>query len=241
MIKKTLIGVLAAFIASTYKTLPFVYVGSWYYIIFKTMILRRWSYLKAGKKIVNGITPKNGSLAVFTPIPYHTYVAPMEIDMYMHKSNSTYFSDFDLARSLLLVEVLQKGFYNCVDNDDKDFKSSGIKNIPVVPLGKVECYFKKELKLFEKVEIRCKIMAWDEKWLYIVGKFIKRKGNEEIVCSIGVAKYVFKHGRRTLPPELLVKKSELLNDEVKAECKKNIKLFEHGASQEDLEKACEDY
>ncbi|KMQ47769.1 HotDog domain [Trichophyton rubrum] len=80
-------------------------------------------------------------------------------------------------------------------------------------LGSVYCTFKKEIKSFEKYEMRTKIAGWDEKWLYILTFFLrfpKRKGEPKVLLAVGVSKYVVKKGRKTVRPENVLRASGLL-------------------------------
>lgn len=153
--------------------------------------------------------------------------------MFLHKSNSTYFVDLDFARLKLLCIVLQKGFLSYVENEHKDFKLKSIFNNLHIPVASVECSFKKELKMFEKYDVISKIGGWNEKWLFVVSKFVKHK--DQRIVAIAVTKYVFKKGRITVPPATIMERSGLLTKEAEAENEKNIKLFDHFANTEVIE------
>jgi hypothetical protein len=45
----------------------------------------------------------------FQPLITRTHTLLLEIDYYMHKSNSTYYSDLDVSRTHLLLALLQQG------------------------------------------------------------------------------------------------------------------------------------
>ena len=103
-------------------------------------------------------------------------------------------------------------------------------------LGGVTCSFKKEIKPFEPYEIWTRVLSWDHKWLYLVSHVAKRgatkptsyslqpwrkvqigqtqqcngKDPQSAIFATSIAKYVFKQGRRTVPPEDILTMSDLL-------------------------------
>lgn len=107
-------------------------------------------------------------------------------------------------------------------------------------LGGVTCHFKREIKPHQAFEIWTRVLCWDRKWLYLVSHFVeerkvkpkgytlqpwkkgnprsddgKRKGDVEktphpAIFASSIAKYVFKEGRLTVPPETVLEHSNLL-------------------------------
>lgn len=80
-------------------------------------------------------------------------------------------------------------------------------------LGSVYCNFKKEIRPFERYEVRSKLVSWDQKWMYIITYFIgreKRKGAGKTLLAMGISKYVMKKGRLTIRPERILRASGLL-------------------------------
>ncbi|KAK9333720.1 hypothetical protein V1520DRAFT_331547 [Lipomyces starkeyi] len=129
----------------------------------------------------------------------------MECDLNGHKSNSTYFSDLDIARTDLMVDV----FKNMLLSTKKE---SGIW--PYIPLGAVVSIFRREIKPFVKYNIKSKIIGWDEKWLFVVSRF--ELAGSTNTCAISLSKYVFKLGRRTITPQDALKQCGLWSPEVEA-------------------------
>lgn len=137
-------------------------------------------------------------------------MALLETDYNLHKSNSTYFSDLDVARSDLLAalraEAIRGGLYR------------EYKNGVMVLLAGTSCTFKREIKPGVAFDMQSRILAWDRKWLYVVTHFVERKkGNEAkifrpwekpeeapkspVVYATAISKCVVKAGRLTVPPE----------------------------------------
>ncbi|MCJ1479691.1 hypothetical protein MMC13_008377 [Lambiella insularis] len=104
-------------------------------------------------------------------------------------------------------------------------------------LGGVTCSFRKEIKPYECFEIWTRVLTWDRKWLYLVSHVMRKgvvqperyllqpwkkskSGNgpgsngksipHGAIFATSVAKYVFKQGRMTIPPETMLEVSELL-------------------------------
>lgn len=109
-----------------------------------------------------------------------------------------------------------------------------------IGLGAVFCSFRKEIGPLQGYEMWSRILAWDRKWLYIVTHFVVKgkvrptawdgrrmgptrgrvqradgSGEGEVdfskyVCATAISKYVFKLGRFTVHPALVVDAAGLL-------------------------------
>lgn len=121
---------------------------------------------------------------MYTPIP--------EIDYNGHKSNSTYFADFDMARTQLITCLLRHGIRNVSSRKHLDLPDGEVRvgvedgNVPEqskarklgpaifnVFLGAVSCHFKKEIKPYERFDIWTRTLTWDKKWVYQVSHMVK--------------------------------------------------------------------
>lgn len=223
-----------ALAASSYKTLPFSYMIRFYSLVVKHLVLRRRQYLTQ-KENTYGIGKHK--LDIFRAVTYSTYASPLEIDMYLHKSNSTYFTDLDIARTSLVCVVFQRLFMRYWNNENGEFKRKSLQNCPYVPVGTVQCVFKREIKLFECYDITSNVMAWDQKWLYVMLKFVLSNGK---LCAIGITKYVFKKkGRITMRPREFIAECGLYNEEVEKINQENYKLVSQLESSQDLEELAE--
>lgn len=92
----------------------------------------------------------------------------MDCDFNIHKSNSTYFADFDIARSHLVPLLCGGGIRKIRQRLLKDKDRFGIM------LGSVHCSFRKEIKPLQGYEIWTRLLAWDKKWLYLVSHVVER-------------------------------------------------------------------
>jgi hypothetical protein len=150
--------------------------------------------------------------------------ALMECDYNMHKSNSTFFSDMDINRAQLLLNLFPRlpRWAPEIGTDTPGGKKA--ERIISVALGGTSCVFKREIKPLQRYEIWSRVLSWDTKWLVLITYFVKagthksvmrslRKGEErkdgsdaqKAILAVGVSRYVFKDGRRTAPPEEVLK------------------------------------
>ncbi|KAK6198153.1 uncharacterized protein RJT21DRAFT_55239 [Scheffersomyces amazonensis] len=220
-----------ALLVSSHKTVPFAYFFRFYYHVFRSWIFTRLAFLSNARKNTNDLPD-----GLFTWITLSTRVSPLEIDMYIHKSNSTYFLDLDIARTKLVLRIFQATWWNHYDNISKEYKSTGLANIPYAPIGTVKCTFKKELKVFEQFDIKSRVFAWDSKWLFIISKFVTVRKGQEKVHAIAMTKYVFKkNGRITIKPEEMIAEGGFLTEEVKKQNEINYQLVTHLVSTDQLE------
>lgn len=230
-----ILKVLAAIFAlSTYKTLPFAYMARFYFQVGKHLVRKRGQYIKT-KENTYGVGKHK--LDIFRAVKYSTYASPMEIDMYLHKSNSTYLVDLDIARTKMVVIVFQKLFMRYWGNENGEFKRQSLQNSPFIPVATVECVFANEILVFQRYDIISSVMAWDNKWLYVLLKFVTPKGK---LCCVCVTKYVFKKkGRITMRPREFIEEIGLYNDDVEKINAENIKLVDHLGSSEGLKEFAE--
>ncbi|KAK1976480.1 capsule polysaccharide biosynthesis protein [Colletotrichum cereale] len=160
--------------------------------------------------------------SVFRPVVTPSSAALLEMDYNLHKSNSTYFSDLDVARTDLLAalraEAIRGGLY-------KEYK-----NGVMVLLAGTSCTFKKEINPGAAFDMHSRVLTWDRKWLYVVTHFVeKRKGAElytyqpwkkpvegktasksPVVFATAISKCVVKAGRLTVPPEKFLRAAGVL-------------------------------
>ncbi|KAH9232927.1 hypothetical protein K456DRAFT_1838181, partial [Colletotrichum gloeosporioides 23] len=153
---------------------------------------------------------------LFLPAISATRSPMLECDHNMHKSNSTYFTDLDMSRGNISLVLFRKPFN----------PFPGPKNFIMI-LGGADCVWRKEIAPYEAYELWTRVLAWDEKWIYLVSHFVKAgkfvpseyamkpsstakkgrsRGNTEsdpskAVFASSIARYVFKNGRKTVPPE----------------------------------------
>lgn len=136
---------------------------------------------------------------------YWQYTSLMEMDFNFHKSNSTYFSDFDLARAELLSVLFRKFYLEFTDPEIKLGRGEWV----YTALGSVNMVFRREIGIYTKYNVKCRILGWNDKWIFVIGQF-ERNGK---VHAFGIAKYVFKVRRKTIAPADVIAFEGLLTDE----------------------------
>lgn len=136
-----------------------------------------------------------------------------DLDVNMHKSNSTFFADADINRAELLTTRLSRGLEAA---------------IPL--LAAVQCNFKREIGPFQAYDLSSRILTWDERSLFIVTYFLKSGARlppnvemaggpaavlgdpslKRCVYAVMVTRYVCKAGRETVAPAAVLEASGLL-------------------------------
>jgi hypothetical protein len=104
-----------------------------------------------------------------------------------------------------------------------------------IMLGAVHCSFRREIPAYKAFEMWSRVLAWDRKWVYIMTHFVpkgevlptewldpkfKKKAKtrgvsttsdwEGKVYATAISKYVFKVGRFTVHPSIVLEESGLL-------------------------------
>jgi acyl-CoA thioesterase FadM len=177
---------------------------------------------------------------LFHPSITGTHVTLMEVDYNVHKSNSTYFADLDVARTHLVSHLFASGIRKMNENartrlvlDPSDPTRPAPGRFGVM-LGAVQCSFKREIKPYQKYEMWTRVLSWDRKWMYMVTYFVEASAVrprswaapgsrlrtrsepgvpqdwEKKVFATALSKYVFKMGRLTIHPAVLMDASGLL-------------------------------
>lgn len=140
----------------------------------------------------------------------------LDLDVNIHKSNSTFFADADISRARLLTSLLSQSL---AELGPANFILAG-----------VQCKFQREIRPYQTYTISSRVLAWNDKILYVVTYFLKTgtklpfeievlggpaalANDEEIkrnVLATMVTKYVFKAGRNTVAPEHIFQAAGLL-------------------------------
>ncbi|KAH8695528.1 hypothetical protein BGW36DRAFT_299836 [Talaromyces proteolyticus] len=211
------------FLLSNFKSLPF----AWH-----IRLLRGYRWLLRSNRPKDGPSPAK----LFQPMILSSGNSLGELDYNLHKSNSTYFADLDIARAHLMCTLFSSG----VDYARNARKRTGILGVSDdligLALGAVSCTFRKEVKPFQSYEIWTRVLSWDEKWMYTVTHFVRkdthrprsftllppnyyspRQGKlndlarkEDAIFASALSKCVWKKGRRTVSPEIMLQVSGLL-------------------------------
>lgn len=176
---------------------------------------------------------------LFHPVICASHTSLGEIDYRWHKSNSTYLSDFDVARSHLVSHLVARSGHLAARNAksrlvmDPSNPSKPARGSFGIGIGAVHCAFKREIRPYQRYEMWSRIVSWDRKWLYIVTHFVEKgavlprawdapgfgrarktpgtpQAWEKKVFATAVTAYVFKLGRLTIHPAVMLGASGLL-------------------------------
>lgn len=168
-----------------------------------------------------------------------SYNTLYDCDYNFHKSNSTYFGDLDVARANLVGCIIRTGLARLNQGDEEGLPkdTTTAKGKYVLALGGVSCFFHHQIEPLQSFEIYTRVLAWDRKWLYIVSHIVKKgvvkpdsytlqpwkqgkrkPGQAKVedseltkhIFATSVARYVFKKGRLTINPEIVLERSRLL-------------------------------
>ncbi|EFE30381.1 uncharacterized protein ARB_02753 [Trichophyton benhamiae CBS 112371] len=167
--------------------------GFWHLFHAKRRSFNRDNDCTTGSGITNAASitsdQPNGAPQLFSYLITEHRNSPIDCDYNMHKSNSTFFSDLDINRTQLLLNIFggfprwktadgtaspsnAKGI-NATNKQDRPKRGYHKEKSLGIALGGVSCMFKKEIKPFQKYEIWSRVISWDEKWLYVVSYFVK--------------------------------------------------------------------
>ena len=138
---------------------------------------------------------------IFAPVSVWSRTPILELDYNYHKSNSTFFSDLDTSRTALFIRT----FSSAYRPGFRELQGQGYHGQLKPILGSVHTSFKKEISVYQRYEIRSRILGWNEKWLLIISWFLvpgkSGKRGDEQLCASALSKYVIKKGRKTVDPE----------------------------------------
>jgi hypothetical protein len=212
------------------KCLPFSWTIRFYYMVVRYMVIPSLLQAKREKKklpppgqpskaaanelsssvaaaetsVPASITEKD-ELKLFRSSNWTSFANFLEIDANLHKSNSTYFTDLDLARTKLLLPLFRDFFV-------EHRLETG--RFPYVPLGSVMAVFRREIGPLQRYVVRSRVLGWDNKWLFVLSRFeigsgsTSDKANARL-AAVALSKYVFKDGRKTIAPEDAIHRANL--------------------------------
>ncbi|KAF4124295.1 Thioesterase superfamily member 6 [Geosmithia morbida] len=217
---------LVLFAAFNWKNVPFAWTFRVFYSIMYHFWVRRSPYL--------------GPEALFKPFITTTHTPILEIDYNLHKSNSTYFTDLDVSRSHLVSYLFRPSLARLTHNAQSRLVLDPKTGEPIkgplgILLGAVQCSFRREVAPYQPYELWSRVLSWDRKWLYIITHFVPRgaarptrwldpayggvktRGSEDgkpweekKLIATAISKYVFKVGRFTVNPALVLDDAEML-------------------------------
>ena len=105
-----------------------------------------------------------------------SFNTPYDCDYNLHKSNSTYFADLDVARAHYVGSVIRTGLQrlNAGDEEGLPAEVKAVKGKYYVALGAIGCFFQREIAPLQSFEVYTRILSWDRKWLYLVSHIVRK-------------------------------------------------------------------
>lgn len=177
---------------------------------------------------------------LFKPLITSTTNSLYDCDWNCHKSNSTYFSDLDVARTHLM-SCICRGITRLNDGEGSAALPSRVAQAPgkyALVLAGVACHFHREMEPLRQFEIWTRVMCWDQRSIYCVSHIVKkgarkptsfvlqpwRQGDQEVsrgstddagfangLYASSIARYVVRKGAMaTVKPEVVLELSQLL-------------------------------
>ncbi|KFA60616.1 hypothetical protein S40285_07939 [Stachybotrys chlorohalonatus IBT 40285] len=172
---------------------------------------------------------------IFQPLVTETSAPLLEIDINLHKTNSSYFTDLDISRTHLVCTLFAEGIEK-LRGGTGAYTGSGVPPLGLA-LGAVSCNFRKEVLPYQEYEVWSKILTWDDKWLYIVTHFVRKDSsvpkqsslypsifvgeqdsgtntllehpNKNSIFATAMSRCVWKLGRKTITPSEILSKSDI--------------------------------
>ncbi|KAL3433446.1 hypothetical protein BDV09DRAFT_172002 [Aspergillus tetrazonus] len=224
-INRLLTGAGIFFLFLNAKGLP----GVWHYRLFKGLFIELvWKRSTTPAPLLDS----QGRPRLYSYFVTECSNPVIECDYNLHKSNSTFFSDLDINRTQLMMAHFKHVLSTAsmpgktkTANDNGDDQER--KRPLMMAMGGVSCLFHREIKPLQRYEVWSRVLAWDEKWVYVVSYFVKKgslsrdgnfkgdldldpKVNAKVVLASCMARYVFKEGRITVKPERVLQECGLL-------------------------------
>ncbi|KAI0141941.1 hypothetical protein BJ166DRAFT_90756 [Pestalotiopsis sp. NC0098] len=225
------LGLLFGIAAANYKALPLISTLRILPAVLRLLKPRLppWNKASTRRAASSPFVPASSSPAA-SPLLFRHHVTrsqravAADLDINMHKSNSTFFGDADVDRTRLLASLLSNGL-----------AALGPANFI---LAGAQARFLREVRPYAAYDVSSRVLGWTDKSFYVVTYFLRPgarlpfavegtggpqalfgKGADEklrrSVYAVLVTRFVFKAGRETVMPEQVLRESGLLLDDEK--------------------------
>ena len=150
-------------IAANFKHFPFIY---------HLRILNAVRFVCRSQRPKQDVKPEQ----LFQPLITEARSSLVEIDVYGHKSNSTYFADVDISRAHLVTTLFGRAIEKIRGGTTMN-GLSGSSSQFTMALGAVSCSFRNEIRPYESYDLWTRVISWDQKWVYLVTHFVKKNAH----------------------------------------------------------------
>lgn len=142
-------------------------------------------YLRLIYSIVISLWQGRAKLHEEQELKFRTW--PHDLDLNFHMNNGRYLTLMDLGRVQLMIRL---GLFGSI-----------VKNRWMPVIGAVHMSFRKSLAPFQSFKLHTRIIAWDEKWIYIEQRFLSHGQ----VMAVGIVKGLIRHKKGNIPISELMK------------------------------------
>ncbi|KAK7937715.1 uncharacterized protein PG986_014583 [Apiospora aurea] len=204
---------LLGFAVANLKALPLAHSLRLLPSLSRLLAPRLFGRSSSKKKAPGRVTSSSGTVALaarpalFRHNTHSSRAILLDLDINMHKSNSTFFADADVSRAALLTTLLSDAL--------------AARGGALFALAGTQCKFLREIRPLQTYTVASQILTWTDKAFYTATYFVSpRRGDAAAVCglkggpaavlkddrlrrkvfAIMVSKYVFKAGRATVEP-----------------------------------------
>lgn len=110
-------------------------------------------------------------VGVLDEIFIRTRAWPNDLDLNAHINNGQYFSLADLAR---MAYFIRAGLFRLI-------MKRGWRPV----LGAVHGSFRRSIGPFERMRITCRVIGWEERWVFMEHRFETKRGTAAVVIAMG--------------------------------------------------------
>ncbi|KAL8634604.1 MAG: hypothetical protein Q9228_007802, partial [Teloschistes exilis] len=161
------------FLAVLFALLNLKHIPFGWHLRILTGLLTHIPYLPFPLRLRQRTNPNLNPSNLFAPLLLSSRAQLPECDYNVHKSNSTYFADFDIARMHLLTRLFPPGLVATSRDLYREAGNTGPKRLGIY-LGGVSCNFRREIGVYQEFEMWTRVLCWDRKWLYVVTHFLRK-------------------------------------------------------------------
>ncbi|XP_003383380.1 PREDICTED: protein THEM6-like [Amphimedon queenslandica] len=148
----------------------FAYIDVWYFlrsIVFITSLI-----IKGRKDSARKLTKEE----LLKELVTKGVVMPSDLDFNLHMNNSKYLREMDFGRFAIYIE---KGLRKALGHHSA-----------VMLVGAISIRYRRSLQLFQKFEVHTRILAWEEKVIYLEQRIVNTA--DGFVASIALVKMAIK-------------------------------------------------
>jgi acyl-CoA thioesterase FadM len=114
-------------------------------------------------------------------------VLPNDLDTNLHLNNGRYLTLMDLGRVDLLIRL-------GVVREMRRRRWGGV-------VASLTVRFRRPLNLFQRFDLRTRLLCWDERWFYMEHRFTR--GEDTLAVAVVRARFMAADGRRLPPAEVV--------------------------------------